>query len=69
MQVTLEQTENILSSDITFSKLNFNMLITRLKMRYEKNPTSLQDYMDEINEFLEKFGDTMAKDYAIIEKL
>jgi two-component system chemotaxis sensor kinase CheA len=69
LRVTLEQTEKILDSDQNFKKLSFTMMITRLKMRYTINPALLEDYMEEINEFLERFGDTMAEDYAIIEKL
>ena len=69
MKVTLQQTEKILSGNHRFSRFSFSMMITRLKLLYSRNPSSLKNCMDEINAFLDKFENIMNKDCAIIEKL
>lgn len=71
MKATLEQTEKLMKENHKFSQLGFSMMITRLKGVYAKNPSAmeLQNSMNEINIFLEKFKGIMANDYAILEKL
>ena len=71
MKVSSKQAEKLLRGDHKFSQLGFSMMITRLKGAYSENASqeSLQKLTGEINTFLDKFGNIMAKDFEIIEKL
>ena len=71
MKVTPNQTEKLLRGNQKFSQLGFSMLITRLKGLYAENASQevVQKSTSEINAFLSKFENIMARDYAIIEKL
>lgn len=70
MNITPEQTKNLLTGNYTFSQLGFSMLIARLKNVYAKNPTNLtlDNCTKEINTFLQKFSGIMKEDYALIPK-
>ena len=71
MTITPVQTEKLLTGNYKFSLLSFSMLVTRLKMRYEKDssPERLQSCANEINTFLQKYGDKMKNDCSIISNL
>ena len=71
MIITPIQTEKLLNTNITFSLLSFSMLITRLKVIYEKDSSSenLQNCANEINAFLQKYGVIMERDCVTISKL
>ena len=71
MNITPNQTEELLNNDLTFSLLSFSMLVTRLKGLYEKDSSQekLDTCTNEINSFLKKYGVIMEKDFAAISKL
>ena len=71
MNITPNQTEELLNNDLTFSLLSFSMLVTRLKGVYEKDSSQekLDSCTNEINQFLKKYGVIMEKDFAAISKL
>jgi hypothetical protein len=71
MNVTPEQTEKLLKTDLTFSLFGFSMMATLLKKRYAKEPTQavLQDCTDEINAFISKYESILANDLAKITQL
>ena len=71
MKVTVDQTEKLLRGSQPFSQLGFNMMLTRLRKQYSRDPSQsvVQNSMGEINQFLEKFVAIMGADYAIITKL
>ena len=71
MKITQQQTEKILKGSHNFSQLGFSMMVGRLKGVYAKDPsqTTVQNAVEEINRFLDKFNSIMANDYEIIQKL
>ena len=71
MNIAPDQTEKLLNNNLKFSLLSFSMLVTRLKMIYEKDSSEekLRICSNEINAFLQKYGSIMAKDCEIISKL
>ena len=71
MKITIQQTEKLLKSGLSFSQLGFSMMLTRLKTVYDKSPSqaTLQSCMEEINSFLVKFATIMGADYDKISKL
>lgn len=71
MFVTAQQTQKILTGDLTFTQLGFSMMITRLKGVYTKDSTqlTLQKCTEEINSFLGRYRIIMGKDLEAISKL
>ena len=71
MSIVPTQTEKLLKSSQSFSQFGFSMLITRMKMQYERHPSqaTLQSCTDEINAFLTKFRSIMSKDFEKIINL
>ena len=71
MKVTLAQTEKLLLEKHVFSQLGFSMLLMRLKSMYLRNPTeaTINDCMNEINMFIQKFEPMMLNDVAKINEL
>ena len=71
MIITPAQTEKLLSNNLTFSLLSFSMLVTRLKLVYEKDSSQekLQSCANELTTFLNKYGAIMPKDCEAISKL
>ena len=71
MNVTIQQMERLLKSDLKFKQISFAMLLTRLKGDYNAapGPENLENSLNQVNTFLGKFAVIMADDYAIIEKI
>ena len=71
MNITPAQTEKLLNNNLKFSLLSFSMLVTRLKVGYEKDSSQerLQSCANEINAFLQKYGSIMQKDCTDISNL
>jgi len=71
MNVTAMQTLKILTGNQKYSQLGLSMMITRLKSIYAKDSSQavLQNCMDEINLFLQKYGAILSADYSVISKL
>jgi len=71
MQATEQQIKKMLTGSQKFKQLGFSMLMTRLRSNYSRSPSQavLKSCMDEINVFLDKYGNTMKDDCAVIEKL
>ena len=71
MSITSEQAKKVLLGNYVFSQLGFSLMITRLKGVYAKDqtPTTLDQCVDEINAFLDKYQMIMANDFAVISKL
>ena len=71
MKITLQQTEKLFTKEIIFNSLGFSMLLTRLKILHEKDPSkhTMADCNTAINSFLERFSGIMKQDCEIIEKL
>jgi hypothetical protein len=71
VKVTIQQTEKLLTGNHKFGQLSFSMMLTRLKMKYSKDPcqTVLQSANAEVNAFLNKFKDVMPNDCSIISRL
>jgi hypothetical protein len=69
MDISLAQTQKILTGNYTFNQLGFSLLITRCKRIYISDTTKLQACGDEINAFLKKYAIIMSEDYATISRL
>jgi len=71
MQITSAQAEQLLKGQHNFSQLGFSMLLTRLKLSYDNDPSkeSLETAMGEINAFLAKFKGIMKNDCEFISEL
>jgi hypothetical protein len=69
MKLTPQQADKLLRGDHKFAQLSFSMMLTRLKTKYSKDPSSLYAATAEINAFLEKFRGIMGNDMAIITRL
>ena len=71
MQITCEQTQQLLEGDYSFSVLGFSMLLTRLKGLYAKSPSknAIDHAMSEINMFIDKYKGIMKNDFTIITNL
>ncbi|MFP3153657.1 hypothetical protein LQZ18_04365 [Lachnospiraceae bacterium ZAX-1] len=69
MNITLAQTEKLLKGNYTFTQLGFSMMITRLKIVYAGDLSSLPLCTKEINSYLAKFSSAMIQDYEVISKL
>jgi len=71
MQITHQQTEKLLKGKQSFSQFGFSMMLTRMRAGYEKNPSSntIITCTTEINTFLTKYKNIMAKDFALIQSL
>ena len=71
MNITPDQTKKLLTGNLTFSQLGFSMLVTRLKGVYAKDssPAVLQNCVNEINAFLQKYASIAGSDMSVISKL
>ena len=70
MNITLAQTQKLLTGNHSFSQFGFSLLVTRLKGIYAKDQSAakLQSCLDEINAFLGKYSAIMTEDFAVISK-
>ena len=71
MQVNIQQTQKLVNGNQSFTQLGFNMMLTRLRSMYRKDPSTdtLQLCMNEVNVFMDKFAVIMGSDYELITKL
>jgi len=71
MKVSLQQTEKLLKGNQAFNLFAFSMMLTRLRIVYEKNPipATLSACTEEVNAFLSKFSEIMTSDYEIIQRM
>lgn len=70
MKLTDAQVQKVLShgGSIQTSQLGMNLMLTRLKGMYAKQPTpaTVSQCASEINGFLQKFAAVMQKDYEAL---
>ena len=71
MNISVKQAERLLREHYTFKQLGFSMLLTRLKLLYanDNSSQSFDNYIKEINDFLEKYKNVMVDDIALIQSL
>lgn len=73
MKLSENQVRKLLQSSgaIQTSQLGLNLMLTRLKGLYSKQPTPavLSQCANEINGFLQKFAAVMQKDYEMLSKV
>ena len=71
MTITIQQAQKLLVENYAFRAFGFSLLITRLKRKYEADPTqsALQYCVDEVNKYLSKNERIMEEDFVVISKI
>jgi hypothetical protein len=71
MELSQEQMAKLLKGNYAFSLWSMSMLVTRLKGVYagDSSQTALMKCTEEMNAFVNKFSNIMAKDKELLQKL